>query len=102
MFPGSFVFFGQNFFQPERLTLGGHLVDGCGIVKDDELLPTTVTAKGAHFFAAGCPLSGLTLLDGDGIHQLTFYRLRAFSGPGLYISWVMSPKIFVCEGKACN
>jgi hypothetical protein len=86
MFRGSFVLFGQDLFQPERLSLGGRLVDGCGIVKDDELLTTAVTAKGTHFFAVGCPLSGLTLLDGYGIHPLTFYRLRALSGPPLYVS----------------
>jgi hypothetical protein len=86
MFPGSFVLFGQDLFQPERLSLGGRLVDGCGIVKDDELLTTAVTAKGTHFFTVGCPLSGLTLLDGNGIHPLTFYRVRGGSGPALYVS----------------
>jgi hypothetical protein len=86
MFPGSFVLFGQDLFQPERLSLGGRLVDGCGGVKDDELLTTAVTAKDAHFFTVGCPLSGLTLLDGNGIHPLTFYRVRGGSGPALYVS----------------
>ncbi len=86
MFLGSFVLLGQNFFQPERLSVGGRFVDACGIVKDDELLATTVTAKGAHFFAIGCPLPRLTLLDGHGIHPLTFYRLAALSVPPFYVS----------------
>lgn len=93
MCPGSFVFFGQNLFQPEGLALGGRPVHGCGIVKDDELLPTTVTTKGAHFLAAGCPHSGLTLLDGHGIHPPTFYRVRAVSGPASYVSSVSAPEI---------
>ena len=53
MFSGSFVLFGKNLFQPERLSLGGGPVDGWGIVKDDELLTTTVTAKSAHFWQSG-------------------------------------------------
>ena len=86
MFPGSFVLFGQDLFQPERLPLGGRLVHGCGIVKDDELLATTVTTKSTHFFAVGYPFSRLTLLDGNGIHPMTFYRARAVSGSALYVS----------------
>jgi len=85
MFPGSFVLFGQNLFQPERLSLCGGLVHGCGIMKDDELLTTAVTTKGAHFFAVVCPLSRLTLLNGHCIHPLTFYRLWAVSGAALYV-----------------
>ena len=93
------MLFGQNLFQPERLSLSGRLVDGCGMVKDDELLTTTVTAKSTHFFAIGCPLSGLTLLDGHGIHVLTFYRLLALLGAALYVSSVRSLRIVLSLGE---
>lgn len=80
MFSGSFVLFGENLFQPEGLSLGSHPVQGCGIVEEDELLTTTVTAKSAHFLAIGCPLSRLTLLNGNGIHPFDILSAAGLIG----------------------
>jgi hypothetical protein len=71
--PFSFVFFGQNLFEPERLTCSGWPVHKFEVMKDDELLTATITPKGAHFPEIWCALSRLTLLDRHCLHRLTFY-----------------------------
>jgi hypothetical protein len=47
--PFPFVLLGKNLFQPVRLPLRDFLVHEGGVMKHDELLAATVTAKSSHF-----------------------------------------------------
>ena len=63
-----FVFLGKNFFEPVCLLLCRFLVGESGVMKDRELLATTVTPERAHLLESWCPLSHLTLLDRHCFH----------------------------------
>ena len=68
---------GKYPIEPLRLSLSRRLIYECGIMKDDELLTTTVTPECAHFLESWCLLSRLTLLDRHCPHSLTFYPAAA-------------------------
>lgn len=69
----TIVFFSKNLFKPLRLSRSNCLVHNGGIMKDDELLPATITPKSAHGVEIWCSLSRLTLLDRHGFHLLPLY-----------------------------
>jgi hypothetical protein len=50
------------------LLLRRFLVGESGVMKDRELLATTVTPERAHLLESWCPLSHLTLLDRHCFH----------------------------------
>ncbi len=74
MLPFPFVVVGENLFEPVCLDRSHCSVYEGGIMKHEELLPATVTPKGAHFPEIWRSLSRLTFLDRYCLHRLTFYR----------------------------
>jgi len=81
--PFPFVLLGKNFFQPVRLPLSDFLVHEGGVLKHDELLAATFTAKSAHLPESWRLLSGLPLLDRHCLHRLTFYPAAYLTADGL-------------------
>ena len=68
-----FVFLGKNFFEPLRLSSRCFLVHKRGIMKHDELLPASITPKGAHLREIRRSFPRLPLLDRHCFHHGTFY-----------------------------
>jgi hypothetical protein len=77
VFPLPFVLFGENLFQPVRLTRRRTVVNKDGIVKNGELLTATVAPQSAHLLEFWCALSRLTLLDRHRFHRMIFYLAAA-------------------------
>ena len=73
MLPLPLVLVDENPFEPVCLARSHCLVHEGGIMKYDELLPATVTPKGAHFPETWRSLSRLTFLDRHCLHRLPFY-----------------------------
>src|SRR5581483_1003263 len=67
----TLVLVSQNLLQPESLTLCGFDVDGLGLMKNNEGLPASITAKRAHIFIAGRLLAHLPLFNRNSVHEVS-------------------------------